>query len=95
MYRYSQLLSFTSPTELAKLGEEFVQYQLLDKEGIPQEVWEEACVVHSERDEDCHYRMDIIWHFLSTAKGGDGCLTFPTLSNIARFSAGHPILKCR
>lgn len=34
-YRYSELLPFTSPTELMKLGEEFVQYQLLPKEEIP------------------------------------------------------------
>ena len=59
MYRYSQLLPFTSPIELMKLGEEFVQYQLLDKEDIPQEVWEKVCVVYSERDEDCHYCMDV------------------------------------
>ena len=59
MYRYSQLLLCTFPTELANLGDEFVQ--LLEKEDIPQEVWEEACVVHSEADEDCHFHMDVIW----------------------------------
>ena len=45
-------------------------------------------MVHSERDKDSdkdsHYRMDAIWHFLSTVKGGDGCLTFSTLSKVAR-----------
>ncbi len=84
MYRYSQLLPFTSPTELTKLGEEFVLYQLLVKEDIPQSVWEQACVHDDEEDEHCHYRMDVLWHYLSLVKGGDGRLTFPRLSKTAK-----------
>ena len=71
--------------ELTKLGEEFIQYQLLTKEDIPQSVWDEACVKESEEEEEeSHYRMDVLWHHLSKVKGGDGRLTFPRLSKVSK-----------
>ena len=80
--RYAQLLPFTSPTDLAKMGEEFVQYQLLPRESVPACVWEDAQV--KEEEEHIHYRMDVFWNYLSEVKGGDGRLQFPILSRIAK-----------
>lgn len=87
--RYSHLLPFLSSLEQTRLGEEFIQYQLLSKEDIPKEVWDAACVRSSEEDEEGDkaerfYRMDIVGHHLANLKGGDGCLTFPRLSNVAK-----------
>ena len=75
--RYSHLLPFSSSLEQIRLGEEFIQYQLLSKEDIPKEVWDAAC---AER----FYRMDIVWHHLANLKGGDDRLTFPWLSKVAK-----------
>lgn len=87
-YRYSHLLPFSSPLELTRLGEEFVQYQLLNNEDIPKEVWDAACVKISEDEEgdevEKYYRMDVIWHYLSTIKEGDGRLKFRRLSKVAK-----------
>ena len=80
--RYAQLLPFTSLTDLAKMGEEFVQYQLLPRESVPACVWEDAQV--KEEEGHIHYRMDVIWNYLSEVKGGDGPLQFPILSRIAK-----------
>lgn len=73
----------TSPTELTHLGEEFVQYQLLSNEDIPQSVWDEGRV-EAEENEGCHYQADILWHHLSLKKHGGGHLMFPRLSKIAK-----------
>jgi hypothetical protein len=55
----------------------------LNDEDIPQIIWDKAKVGSSEEDGDEHYRMDIIWHYLSTVKSGDGRLRFKKLSKIA------------
>ena len=81
--RYSQLLPFSSPMELTRLGEEFVQYQLLKAENIPKEVWDAACVSSNEDDEK-FYRMDVLWQHLSQMKGGDGRFTFLRLAKVAK-----------
>ncbi len=75
-------MPFTSPVELTKIAEEFVQYQLLTEEDIPLRVREEAGV--DDEGEGSHYRLDILWHYLSTMKGGDGRLLFPRLSKVAK-----------
>ena len=69
-----------SSSELTQLAEEFVDYQLLREEDIPQRVWDKAKV---EEDGDKHYRMDVLWHYFSTLKSGDGRQRFKRLSNIA------------
>lgn len=58
--RFSHLLPFSSHPELTKLGEEFVDYQLLRDEDIPQAVWDKAKVEPFEEDGDKHYRMDVL-----------------------------------
>lgn len=85
--RYTSLLPFASPSNLTELSEEFVQYQLLDREAIPELVWKEARVEDAESEEDdrnVHYHLDAIWQHLSTMKGGDGRLLFKRLSQIAK-----------
>ena len=88
-YGYSHLLPFSSSLEQTRLGEEFIQYQLLSKDNIPKEVWDAACVRSSEEDEESDeaerfHRMDVVWHHLANLKGGDGRLTFPRLSKVAK-----------
>lgn len=79
-YRFSEILTFTSHSELTELGQEFVDYQLLNDDDIPQMIWDKAKV---GEDEDKHYRMDVIWHYLSTMKSGDGRPRFRRLCKIA------------
>ena len=82
--RFSQVLPFTSHSELASLAQEFVDYQLLNDEDVPQMIWDKAKVgSSSDENEDEHYRMDIIWQYLSTLKSGDGRPRFKRLSKIA------------
>ena len=72
IYRYKELLPFTTSTEVTKLSEEFVKYQLLQREDIPASVWEEALVVMAEDESDRHYRMDVVWHYLALVNCADG-----------------------
>lgn len=51
-----------SPTEMNKLEEEFVGYQLLQNSEIPENVWTKAKV--DESSEESYYRMDLIWALL-------------------------------
>lgn len=62
--------------------DEFVDYQLLEKEEIPQSVWDSA----KEGDNSAPYtRVDVIWGFISTMKTGDTCnYRFSQLSRIAK-----------
>ena len=64
------------------LSEEFIAYQLLQDEDIPSHVWDKATVV---ADDDGHeyYRMDILWHHISTLKSLDGRARFSRLSKLA------------
>ena len=49
---------------------------------IPQDIWATATV--KENDDKCYYRMDILWHFLSTLKIPDNSLCFGKLSKVAK-----------
>lgn len=69
--RYPSLLPFSTVTELNKLEEEFLDYQLLEQSQIPESVWESALVVDGESQ---YYRADELWAYMSTIKGGDGML---------------------
>ena len=73
-------MPFSSHSELTILAEDFVDYQLLRKEDVPQTVWDKAKV---EEDGDNHYRMDVLWHYFSTLTSGDGRQRFKRLSKIA------------
>lgn len=81
-FRYSALLPFSSATELDKLGEEFINYQLLQQSSIPDSVWESA-LVH-EDDTIKHHRMDIIWGHMSKMKSAGGTILFPRLCKVAQ-----------
>ncbi len=74
-YRYPIHLSFTSPSEMAYFSEEFTSFQLLEKEDIPERVWESAVVVEKDGSEG-HFRMDIIWSHLNQSRSSDGNLLF-------------------
>ena len=81
--RFSDLLPYSSPSELTELGEEFVDYQLLRDEDIPAHVWNDARIEPREEGGNCHHRMDTLWHYLSTLRSGDGYQRFQKLSKIA------------
>ena len=80
LHRFSHLLPFSSHSEL-KLAEEFVDYQLL-RARHPSDR-DKAKVELFEVDGDKHYRMDVLWHYFSTLKSGDGRQRFKRLSKIA------------
>lgn len=76
-------MPFSSHSELTKLAEEFVDYQLLREEDIPQTIWDKAKVEPFKEDGDTYNRMDVLWHYFSTLKSGDGRQRFKRLSKIA------------
>ena len=45
--RYHKLLPYTSTSESDNLGEQFAEYQLLDKEDIPKHVLDDASMRHT------------------------------------------------
>ena len=57
-------------------------YQLMEDNEIPQNIWDAATV--KEDDEKCYYRMDVLWHFLSTLKMPDSSLCFGRLAKVAK-----------
>ena len=71
--RYSHILNFT-PSDLDRLQEEFLDYQMLSKTDIPSAIWEEATVY--EDDSVSHHRMDMIWGFIHTIRNNDGSKRF-------------------
>ena len=81
---HTELLPFTTSTEVTKLSEEFVKYQLLQHEDISASVWEEALVVTVEDESDRHCRMDVVWHYLALVKCADGNQKFSRISKIAK-----------
>ena len=81
-YRYNHLLPYQSPHELEQLSEEFSLYQLMEDNKIPQNIWDTATV--KEDDDKCYYRLDILWHFLSTLKMPDSSLCFGRLAKVAK-----------
>ena len=80
--RFNTLLPYGSPQDLDHLMEEFAQYQLLEESDIPQDVWEKATVV--EKEDHTYYRMDIVWHHISTMRDPDNTLRFAQLSQIVK-----------
>lgn len=91
VYRFQHLLDFSSPLELSKLGEEFVDYQLLSDSDIPQSVWDAAKLAsNDDDDEDKFYRIDVVWHYLSGLKLSDGTKRFKRLSQVAMLALTVP-----
>ena len=82
--KFTHLLPFPSRSDLSKLREEFVDYQLLDDGIIPQNVWDAATVVLDEESGDRKYRMDVIWQYLSNLKCSDGRDRLNRLSKVAK-----------
>jgi len=82
-FSYSKVLKYSSAEDLNSIEEEFIQYQMLEDNEIPQKVWDAALVVE-DKDEDIRkYRMDIIWSYLSGARTMDGKFLFKKLAKIA------------
>lgn len=92
--RYSKALEF-SPHEVDDLHSDFVVYQLLSDDDIPQTIWTaatEQCQASEDDDmEEEHIarpkyiRADVIWDYLSNMKAIDGySVRFGKLSIIAR-----------
>ena len=82
--RFSDLLSFQLPKELDSLHEEFLDFQLLCNDEIPESVWKSS-VVQDDADSDItRHRMDIIWHYLSSMRGPDHCYRFSRLCQVAK-----------
>ena len=70
------------PQELDHLFAEFTEFQLLDDSDILQEIWKKATVVEGE---DCtYYRIDTIWHHMSTMRAVDSTYSFARLSKVAK-----------
>ena len=84
--RYPKLLNFTN-IELDKLNEEFLDYQALSKDGIPQTVWDNAiCYEVGEGDQKkTYHRMDAIWSYLVKMKiPGMDIYRFSKLGRVAK-----------
>lgn len=71
-----------------QIFDEFVSYQLLKKEDIPEDVWDSAIEeVENSSSKQSFVRMDAIWAFLGVMKTGDKCnYKFGLLSRIANWS---------
>ena len=81
--RYHKLLPYTSTSQSDNLGEEFAEYQLLDKEDIPKHVWDDASM-KLEEDGSSVYRMDFIWGYLSNMTNANGLPRFGRLAHVAK-----------
>ena len=68
-------------SEIAKLEDEFLHFQLLTDVDIPARIWEAAMVY--EDSETKHYRMDVLWAYLKELKTPDGAFTFKRLARVA------------
>ena len=71
-FSYSKVLKYSSVEDLNSIEEEFIQYQMLADNEIPQKVWDAALVVEDKDKDICKYRMDIIWSYLSGARKNHG-----------------------
>lgn len=67
------------------LNDEFVNYQLLETDDIPPEVWKTAKERKPEDEEMPSFvKMDVIWAYLGKKKSSDGCgLRFANLAKVA------------
>ena len=80
--RYPALLPYDSnASEMTKLEDEFIQFQLMTNKDIPECVWESAVV--TEDSETKHYRADILWAYINTMKSPDGAFLFKRLAAVA------------
>ena len=80
--RFSHILSYLSATDLHQLEAEFLEYQLLEENDIPEHIWESALVVDS--DDAQYHRMDVLWNFLRMKRNPtNGILMFQKLSSVA------------
>ena len=80
--RFESHFSFGA-VEMDELQSEFVDLQLLSKEDIPKQVWDEAKLEDGQGDV-VHHRMDVIWSHLAETKCIEGKLRYPLLSRVAR-----------
>ena len=80
--RYPQLLPYETTTELEKIEGEFLDYQLIEKNEIPNELWDSATVKVDETQK--YYRMDMIWNCLSSMTNPDGIPRFSRLTRVAK-----------
>ena len=80
--RFCTLLPYESPQELNLLSEESTEYQLLQDADIPKDVWDKATVSIDEGQ--AYYRMDVVWHYLSSLKTADNSFRFPRLTRVAK-----------
>jgi len=84
--RYPKLLSFTDK-ELDKVCEEFLDYQAMSRDEIPQHVWDEA-VCHEDGEGSTkvtYHRMDRIWGHIADMKlPGIDSARFARLAEVAK-----------
>ena len=88
IFRYNSLLPFRSPLEQDQLLAEFTELQLLNDSDIPQDIWDKATFVESE--EHKYYRMDALWHYLSTLRAPNHTFRFSQLCKFAKLVLGIP-----
>ena len=84
--RYPKLLSFTDK-ELNKVCEEFLDYQAVSRDEIPQNVWDDAACyeVGEGSDKVMYHRMDRVWSCIAEMKlPGMGIKRFGRLAKVAR-----------
>ena len=72
-----------SVEEQEKLREQFIDYQLLSNDGIPQHVWNDATVKIDGDRNACLFHMDVIWGQLNATKSADGAPRFDLLARVA------------
>ena len=82
-------MPYDSPTEHDQLLEEFIDFQLLREDDIPQAVWQEATVVDSDNKK--YHRMDVVWQYISNMLAPDGTYHFARMSRIAKLVLIIPI----
>lgn len=81
--KYSEVLSFKE-SDQDKLEQEFLEYQLLNEQDIPQLIWNEALVYEDDERGVKHYRMDTIWGYLGNIKAADHSAKFALISKVAK-----------
>ena len=74
-----------NPSEMDILQDQFVSYQVLNKEDIPQHVWEESAVFDEGQDGLKHYKMDKIWSEIGSFKNVEGSYRFELLAKVAKY----------
>ena len=82
-HKYSNVLKFQN-SDMNKLQDQFLDYQLLKKQDIPKSTWEEALVYEDREHGIKHYRMDSIWGYIGSLKTADHSLKFGLLSAVAK-----------